>query len=385
MNKNIKKNIIYILLFIAAITFIAYNHNISPTEINNSNNTAIPQPDSDEPTGNNNSQPHENLNNLLVDNSSIEIDENDIIVIANPHNFITNSKEDYDPFFLVPFFKDDVKIKSSPIEKEYLDRISDIKDLRADEYYSKDSTGYDNLTDEVIFKYIGDLDIKYNSVKYINYFSDEKAVPKQNWIKHFEARMSNEYEKPTDTPVTIKESWSFNYMGNEIEIVKSGNTIYTADREAYSRKQTDYDIYEKIENLPQAIVPYGENHILYEMTSIFLNDEVVYQDAISVDEISTKCISGMSHENWIGISFVPPEDDTYFEFKFYSFQCDNYGNIIKCPVFVDHTGGLGTENFVYSSYFALMDTDNDLKLEILHYNTLGQMYLSSGITILMEI
>ena len=46
---------------------------------------------------------------------------------------------------------------------------------------------------------------------------------------------------------------------------------------------------------------------------------------------------------------------------------------------------MGTENFVYSSYFALMDTDNDLKLEILHYNTLSQMYLSSGITILMEI
>ena len=32
-----------------------------------------------------------------------------------------------------------------------------------------------------------------------------------------------------------------------------------------------------------------------------------------------------------------------------------------------------------------MDTENDLKLEILHYNTLGQMYLSNGIAILMEI
>lgn len=364
----IKKTVPVLIIIILSVNVLSACGNNHSSKIN-SQNQNISQVKSNSSINSN----HTEFVNTVSDvNRTFEIGENDILLMANTPNLRINSSSNiYDRYEVIVNTNEEIFSTNA----DNLDNISNVKILLSKEYYSEDSTGYKNLTDEIIFKYIGNLKIELNYVKYINYFDDEKVLPKQSWIKHFKNRMIDEYEHKTDTPIVIKESWTFEYIDKTVDIVTASNVLPTLDGKLYSSSFTDdivakNDFYGNVKDLPEIILPHGDNHILYEMTSIFVDGVIVYKDRISYSEISYYPISEQNKEKWVGISFVPPENDTNFQFKFYSYQSDDLSNIVKYPVFVDHTGAYNTENYEYSPVYFMLDTDFNNKMNILCYSPL---------------
>lgn len=113
--------------------------------------------------------------------------------------------------------------------------------ISAAEYYSENSTGYTNLTNnDILFITTSEYNPVLSKVTYTDYDNSDKE-PKEYWIKSFKQKLQNQYGKEIKSPIIIRESWSFDYNGFHIEIVNANNIIYNINKTAliYKNKEAD--------------------------------------------------------------------------------------------------------------------------------------------------
>ena len=155
--------------------------------------------------------------------------------------------------------------------------------IYAKDYFDPSSTNYSMLTaDDIILKYSGNkIELPVAKVVYTNYLIDTDKEPKQEWVRYFEKKIYNDVGD-FGSPIIIRESWCV-YMDNmKIEIVNCNNFIYN---------HTPYipeEQYAQVQTVPQ------DNSIVYNATSIFINDEIYSLDPYSIAE---------------KVSLLPPKDE----------------------------------------------------------------------------
>lgn len=301
----------------------------------------------------------ENNNNFTFINlKQLKINDFDIPIFTTEEDF----------FHLVSYIDRGKEIlhKENVQSNNLLNDSNDIKSIFSKDYYTTDSTQYSMLNDkDIILKGNGGWEYITSKVKYTNYVVDKNASPKQKWVDYFSERLTNMVGK-TSTPVIITDSWEFIWDGNITEIIIASNIMVTED---INNPLPD-------EKTVKPVIPSGENHVMYEMSVMFINDTPVMMGINDIcddySKISLKSIqTNISADDplYSNCSFVPPSNGQVFEYAYNCAQIDENNNIIYCPVFIESNCYYGTyREFDYKLKFLVADINGDAKTEVLAYN-----------------
>lgn len=230
------------------------------------------------------------------------------------------------------------------------------KILNYKDYYTSDSTDFEKIQNIAIIKYTGNIRLSGNKVKYINYIQDETAQPKQTWIDYvsdiLEERCGN-----TDTPIIITESWSAYCNGHEVTVLTATNVI--------AHNKTN------LQSTNSELLPYGENHIMYKLSVIFIDGKgeiLTYPEHHKIYTTPINTSVSYNDENFSDISFAPANNGEHTNTYYYTYQYNKNKDIEVYPVFFSSGGFLTSKNYSYYPYVIFMNIDFDEEDEILFYN-----------------
>lgn len=210
------------------------------------------------------------------------------------------------------------------------------KGIKAVDYYTKDSTGYDYLNDNDILFTNHTYDPVVTKITYVDYDDDER-IPKEEWYQVFKQILINENKQAENTPVIFRESWSFNDNGNIIEIVTANNIVSKEENEI-TKFTENSDCY------LEPVIPKYNELFAYKITVIFINGETSY-----ISKIISKI--DKSHFNY-------PTDDKYiFTDKYKCYQYIEDGSVCACPLFMQ--GDSNLRNLICWDTYMYLDIDND--------------------------
>lgn len=210
------------------------------------------------------------------------------------------------------------------------------KEIKAADYYTKDSTGYNYLNDSNILFTNHAYDPIVSKITYIDYDNDERT-PKDEWYQIFKQILINENKQAENTPVIFRESWSFNDNGNIIEIVTANNIVAKEENEI-TKFNENSDCY------LEPIIPKYNELFAYKITVIFINGKIV--------NIS-KIISKIDKNH-----FDYPTDDKYiFTDRYKCYQYSKDGSVCACPLFIQ--GDSNLRNLICWDTYMYLDVDND--------------------------
>lgn len=232
---------VIILMFLSVFIFSVCSNDVGN---NNSRNTNSSETEVSSLTESSHLQSTENKNSLSDINSSIEKCENDILILANGYLFRSDKqtakiRESYgyaeEVYWLASYIEDKEQILESSAMyetsfyeqlKEFVNNNSDEKFVKATDYFTEDSTGFANLTNEdIVIKYYGDTNPIISKVKYINYRKDSQQ-PKTEWEQAFKnALESQQINIYYQSPIIYRESWTYQYKDEIIEVVTASNFV----------------------------------------------------------------------------------------------------------------------------------------------------------------
>ena len=356
MSKIKKLVSVIILLLLSVFIFSACSNDIGS---DNSGKTNSSQTEISSSTELSHLQSTENKNSLSDINSSIEKCENDILIFANGYLFRSDKqaakiRESYgyaeEVYWLASYIEEQKQIlepsgiyETSFYEqlKELVNNDSDEKFIKATDYFTEDSTGFENLTnDDIVIKYYGDTNPIISKVKYINYHKDSQR-PKTEWEQAFKnALKSQQINIYYQSPIIYRESWSYQHEDEIIEVVTASNFILPEElneqeiEEAYN---TDNIMRSDIEQSA------------YNITLLFYNNYKNFK-IIDVEEY--------------GYSSPSEDDNTSFTTgNYYSYFYDNHGVIKLFPIY-EHPIMSPYNYLTTSSSYCFLDTDSNGIVEI---------------------
>lgn len=369
MNKNVKKSILSALIILALLLFTTSNYDGKPG-ISNSENT-------------DNLQIEINITNDFntrdIYNSSCRTDST---ICVNSRYFKSSFSENKsfsfrnkDVFWVTSLIVNDEQLLSgvflnqettNSFNEKMAERIQIHNDIlkssnsyyiRATEYYGEDSTGYYNLTDEdILFISNKEHNPVVTKVTYTDYDKSEK-IPKNNWIDAFEKEIEKQYGKKFNSPIIIRESWSFKHGNLQVDIVNASNIIV----DAYNIpliNQTDIST--------NYSLPVGDHTIAYKMTLIFIDGNTA--------NINTKLKKLTYIETLSSDLFVFPENGETALGGYYTYQYDEKGNTILVPLYLLHDYSM--REFCYWPSFLFADVDTDGNGELVYLYDYGPKFFA---------
>lgn len=308
----------------------------------------------------------ENINSYNSDlmHSSYNKNENDIYSFVQVSGKLSRSNVPSAKFFTytardytVSLIKDNIQllkiddINTNPeLVEEYKSIVENEKSnchkaIKAIDYYTADSTGYDNLADKNILFTNQDFNPVISKVTYIDYDNNE-CVPKEEWFSTFKQILVSENKLAKDTPIIFRESWAFNHNGNLIEIV-TANNIVSKEKKSITKFDENTVCY------LEPITPKHEVLFGYKITVIFMNGEIINTSKI-VSEIEK------SYFNF------PTEDINIFTDEFSSYQYDQNNAIQLCPLYAVEFNNSRT--FRCWDTYMYLDVDNDNSGELIEFH-----------------
>ncbi|MBE6866133.1 MAG: hypothetical protein E7492_04155 [Ruminococcaceae bacterium] len=231
---------------------------------------------------------------------------------------------------------------------------SDFHNIYAKDYFAPFSTNYSSIdNDDIILKTSAFWNPVKAKVRYVNYFKQPSAKPRQEWIEHFEKALTEEYGH-TDSPIIISEAWITWWNGVEYAAVNAANYV---NRESLEPSE----FYENPQDIPA-----GENHLMYRVSMVFINGKPIdeYYFGSYAWNIKTQPLS--TEMEFFPRSFITPEDETLLYCADYiTYQYDKSGNVKKYALY-DLCYWIHQE-MQYSNTYFFGDVDGDSELEMVVY------------------
>lgn len=311
-----------------------------------------------------------NLDKLSTHNDSFYIQDDHFKVVS----FIDKEKniQICNKFYTDELFGISQKIKDMHLNNDKA------RTLSAKDYYDKSSTYYNLLSyTDIIVQYNGSWDMINGKVLYIDYRRDDRE-PEQRWIDFFSKSINS------DSPIIIKEAYIFECNGYTVEWVTACNIIdfdYKSIDELHSRYcgvDSTFINNKECDILPNK--PYGEDLVLYRNEAVFINGS---KEAASFKYKTTKIYNcnldadTINTTTGLNIAFLPPLENIKFMVPFATYQYDENGNVIKCPIFT-YTG-IAARWIPYRGSRKLFvgDIDGNGLTEIIVYNNDGNNFTES--------
>lgn len=234
-----------------------------------------------------------------------------------------------------------------------------LKYIKAKDYYTIDSTGYDSLTDDnIIMITSNNANPILNKVKYTDYTISVEQ-PKDIWVETFKTEIFKLNNNIPDTPIIINEAWTFNYDSQVVEIVTATNMTYNHN---YLQPKTNntFDNYKKdAPNISNGL------HIGYRLTLLFIDGRL-----------------DTTHDDWVRYpteyvvfqreDFFPEQDSNVTTYGHSFYQYDNDKNIVDLPVFTP-TAYDNLDTFKMWTSYMFADIDADGKSEIIKWHDIGHV------------
>ncbi|MEG2929721.1 MAG: hypothetical protein RR846_09280 [Oscillospiraceae bacterium] len=216
---------------------------------------------------------------------------------------------------------------------DHIQSNSIVVTVKAKDYFSESSTNYSELTNKDNVMYLSeDYEPILAKVTYIDYDDNSKS-PKDTWTPFFEKALTSKTSQKAEIPIIIREAWSFDYEGKNIEIVTANNIVakYPLDSISVNNSKNNIDISK------------GDIFFAYKITIIFL-DGIPQKSICTVEEINKQAFEPIqgTDENYIGI---------------HTYQKNENGDICLYPLFVTSHKAFSKFDCWDSYFFA--DVDND--------------------------
>lgn len=167
-------------------------------------------------------------------------------------------------------------------------------------------------------------------VNYLEYAMDNQPV-NSDWYDYFNDILSG-YLPEGDTPVIYAESWQF-------DIDSDGKDDYIVNAcNFYNYTQEETATWNSRSGLPEQNPPAMDNTLLYSCSALFWGDGTV--TALSTDmfpfENTAPVSSGETDSSGGGVYYaytVDVSSDPYTDCWTYSYQYNNAGAVVACPIF----------------------------------------------------
>ena len=215
------------------------------------------------------------------------------------------------------------------------------------DYYDETSTGYSQDSSTILLRTNADWDVTPWKVKYINYDIDKDIEINQKWIDELSSVLDKE-TGGTDTPVIIRESWSFDYNGKTISFINASN-VWTVSEDG---PVSNYKF------LTNKKYEYNDTDIIYMLHAAVLDGKV----------ISYGFNLGVYFINKLTVEFSDKEKEIY-----YTFHREENGDIVAVPFY--RFASLSTKEMctMQSEFLPnisfIGDLDNDGSLDIIYSHT----------------
>lgn len=189
-----------------------------------------------------------------------------------------------------------------------------------------------------------------DAVKYQAY-SLRKQPQKTNWNHYFKKYLK---KHAADSPVVIKESFTFDWNGEKMELVTASNMSF--------RTETHVQISDGRNQ--KGALPQNRNAALYTISALFQNGTAVLDVFSNIQKVSSSKAFGPSGS---GISFCkPPEGEAYQDYA-ECVQLGENGRWKKFRCYFDMAGELEMREYRYFPEFLACDVDGDRKSEMVAY------------------
>lgn len=189
-------------------------------------------------------------------------------------------------------------------------------------------------------------------VRYQSY-SLRKQPAKSGWNRYFKKYLKNHV---VDSPVVIKESYTFDWNGVGMELVTASNVMV---REGKDCKIADG-------RNKKGILPLNRNAAVYTISALFKNGKAVLDVFSNIQRVS---VSERAFEpSGSGISFWQPSDGSWYQDYIGSVQIGTDGKHKKFRCCFNMYGESSMREYCYFPEFLICDMDGDGKSEVIVYH-----------------
>ena len=353
------------LFFLAFVSvFLYFDKNKSDIESNSNSNSEKPVLPRSESNSHSNSR------------ADFVLGENDSLILANC-NLLRSDKQandlweafGFERYWLASYVKDgepvdlvkqcDYKSDLYSSLESFLKTDTNANYIKAKDYFTEDSTGYELLTDDdIVIKYYGDVAPFLSKVKYVNYCNDNQP-PKEEWADAFKKELYRHhnseygYYEPImiynyEPPIIYRESWTYQKDGVTIEIVTACNVPNTEQLSRAEIETADKNLNRLNSQIHQAT---------YQITLMFyISDREEERD-------SYRRLSFMT----MGYGELPSgwSEDMYTTGEYYAYFYDEQNNIKLFPIYSGFIIDSPYRYYRLCGSYCFLDIDGDAALNVL--------------------
>jgi len=178
---------------------------------------------------------------------------------------------------------------------------------------------------------------------------------KLKWKRYFKKKLK---EKAINSPVVIKESYTFDWNGIETELVTASNAVICGSEEI--RKSNGKSTGQTL--------PSNKNAAVYIMSAVFRKDGTVIE--IFSDILPLSKSKKTLHESDSGISFYKPSaKGTNYQSYVSAIQYNKSGKLEKYKLYFNMYGELLIREYKYFPRYIVSDINGDGKSELVVYHS----------------